>query len=127
MLTFIHEDRVGIEEASGNACEKSVVAMRSYALRRTRRAMILAAIVNGRITFEFEGSEGEEAGRRRGERWDQDHSVDRLMGCNTVAITGPFLLSSASFAIFSSPLFSLHSSLFPFLLLFSYTSYILFT
>lgn len=60
--------------------------------RRTRRATISAAIVSGRITFEFEGSKGEEAGRRRGERWDQDHSVDRLMRCNTVAITDPSLL-----------------------------------
>lgn len=65
--------------------------------------MISAAIVSGRITFEFEGSEGEEAGRRRGERWDQDHSVDRLMGCNTVAITGPSLLLSPFFPLHFFP------------------------
>lgn len=73
--------------------------------------MISAAIVSGRITFEFEGSEGEEAGRRRGERWDQDHSVDRLMGCNTVAITGPSLLLSPFFPLHFFPSIYLSSFL----------------
>lgn len=81
--------------------------------RRTRRATISAAIVSGRITFEFEGSKGEEAGRRRGERWDQDHSVDRLMRCNTVAITDPSLLPPLLSPFFFSLSLSLLPSTYP--------------
>lgn len=89
-------------DRSGNTLP-GIVAVRRRVTPKARRAMISAAIVSGRITFEFEGSEGEEAGRRRGERWDQDHSVDRLMGCNTVAITGPSLLLSPFFPLHFFP------------------------